>query len=113
MHDAHASLDRNFTMLLFVIVVYTMTPALSASAQLLLAPPFEALSSSIFATLFLNSTYWHFSYDCLSSCSNYSQPGRSFSERDTAYDAFPRHVIFFESTPVERDEEVGAAVAVG
>jgi hypothetical protein len=29
--------------------------------QLLLAPPFAALNSSIFATRFLNSSYWHFS----------------------------------------------------
>lgn len=30
-----------------------------------------------------------------------------------AYHAFPRHVIFFETTPIEGDEEVGAAVSVG
>jgi len=29
--------------------------------QLLLSPPLAALSSSIFATRFLNSSYWHFS----------------------------------------------------
>ena len=31
------------------------------AAQLLRAPPFFALSSSILATRFLNSRYWHFS----------------------------------------------------
>ena len=31
------------------------------------------LSSSIFATRFLNSSYWHFSYECLSFCRGHCQ----------------------------------------
>ncbi|KAG9680257.1 hypothetical protein KCU87_g454, partial [Aureobasidium melanogenum] len=40
---------------------------------LLLSPPFAALNSSIFATRFLNSSYWHFSYECLSFCLTVSE----------------------------------------
>ena len=40
--------------------------------QLLLAPPLAARISSILATRFLNSSYWHFSYECLSSCNSFS-----------------------------------------
>jgi hypothetical protein len=36
--------------------------------QLLLSPPFAARNSSIFATRSLNSSYWHFSYECRSFC---------------------------------------------
>ena len=39
-----------------------------AWTQLLLSPPLASRSSFILATRFLNSTYWHFSYECLSSC---------------------------------------------
>lgn len=34
--------------------------------QLLLFPPLSFLNSSILATRSLNSSYWHFSYECLS-----------------------------------------------
>lgn len=94
--------------------IYNNFQAPSSSAQLLLAPPFAALSSSIFATLFLNSTYWHFSYECLSSYNNHSQPCTAcLSRASIAYHAFPRQVILFESTPIEGNKEVGAAVSVG
>ncbi|KAH0238262.1 hypothetical protein KCV06_g603, partial [Aureobasidium melanogenum] len=56
-------------------------------AGLLLSPPFAALNSSIFATRFLNSSYWHFSYECLSFC-----PG-------------------CRRKAVQRDQEVGAGVS--
>jgi len=53
---------------LLLITLSTTYPARSLvlqpsaqTSQLLLAPPFAALNSSIFATLFLNSSYWHFS----------------------------------------------------
>ena len=86
----------------------------SSPAQLLLAPPLAALSSSIFSSLFLNSTYWHFSYECLSSCSKHIQPRpAAVSGVSMAYHAFPRQVIFFEPTPIEGNEEMGATVPVG
>lgn len=49
------------------VCTFPLTSLPASPRQLLLAPPFCALSSSIFFALFLNSSYWHFSYECRSS----------------------------------------------
>lgn len=46
--------------------------------QLLRSPFFDALSSSIFFTRSLNSSYWHFSYECRSSWPEISTASGSF-----------------------------------
>ena len=80
--------------------------------QLLLAPPFSALNSSILATRFLNSSYWHFSYECRSFYTSLSVCVR-LAVNGVPYLALPWQIVLLVSTAVQRDEQVGAGVAVG
>ncbi len=118
------------------------------SNQLLRAPPLAALSSSILAMRFLNSSYWHFSYECLSSyCADIMQRSaithhRRSCTRDTGnhvppknvcrtgaeevgeetkprkwikqtYLASPRKVVLLKTAAIERNQEMGATIAIG
>ena len=93
-------------------------------AQLLLAPPLAARISSIFFTRFWNSSYWHFSYECLSVCATSSAAdlpfpidifpqGASTRADGLSYLTLPWQIVFLEPTPVQRDEQMGAAITVG
>lgn len=91
-----------------------------ADAQLLRAPPLAALSSSILATRFLNSSYWHFSYECRSSCTHAASAtpstraaGAFWGGAGAAYLALPRQVVGVVAAAVQGDQQVRAAVPVG
>lgn len=80
-------------------------------SQLLRAPPLASLISSIFFTRSLNSSYWHFSYECLSSCS--VLVSRQFPSLGLlTYHTPPRQVVIVESAFIQRDKKVSAGVAV-
>ena len=82
--------------------------------QLLLAPPFAALNSSILATRRLNSSYWHFSYVCRSLCGLVVSRPRTLPGLDSQTNlALPRQVVLFETTAVQRDQKMGTGVSVG
>ena len=55
--------------LIFAVLTFTIGIPISTlkPSQLLLTPPFAARNSSILAARFLNSSYWHFSYEWRSS----------------------------------------------
>lgn len=102
---------------------------LPRKTQLLRAPSLEARSSSILATRFLNSSYWHFSYECRSSCRKRTKEYRltkRILDRGGRVDRFeiggplgrspylalPWKVIFCLSAAVEGNEKVGTRIAI-
>lgn len=72
-----------------------LAPCPPSISQLLLWPGFCAFSSSIFFTLSLNSSYWHFSYECLSSCPKLA-PIRMFQAWQRRSNAVNRRTSHFQ-----------------
>jgi hypothetical protein len=80
-------------------------------------PPLSLLrtffSSSILATRFLNSSYWHFSYECRSSWKqSVQQIDPVASHGCSSYLTLPRQVVRLEPASIQWYQEMCTAVAV-
>lgn len=100
-----------------VSVLYRQPVTFDFGPQLLLSPFLAALNSSILATRSLNSSYWHFSYEWRSFCSQASAlpwcTAGSKGLSSWAYLALPGQVVLLLPTPVEGNQQMCAGVAVG